>query len=404
MAVQPADPYETPEEKQARLLREAQANKAGAGGAVGGGLSGALGGAGTGATIGSVIPGLGTAIGAGLGAIAGGISGAVKGGADAKKTAVGAPQSNVLPSQAATAALSPMASKPGSIMDQTAAMTGPGQAMVGRVRPGQEQMVSPPQPPAMAGQQAPAPSAMAPARPQPVNGLLAALGKIPGAIGHGIEQNPTSAIGLASDIGNTIGDFAQNGSERRNAEQIDALKRKEATGEGLGGREKALLSAGLMNPVRESTTELANSLSGANGQVSPAQLASMRRDAGATIADASQRAAGQVEGADLDAAKANRAELEQRIATRSAGGEQNRANLGGRLGQALTEEGERAGAPPLDIMGPYGEPIKDTGQAQKVMTDLGIPPADIQWLLTQPPEVMQELFRGLQPQSPAMGG
>lgn len=179
---------------------------------------------------------------------------------------------------------------------------------------------------------------------------------------------------------------------RYNAEQLRKLKEQKAKGQlGLTGTEREQLASSMLQPVRTAATQqqsMSDATLAATGRTSGADLSRVRTETGRTLGAAAEEAGRTVAQANLDRARQQEAEIEQRLAFKA----QRQADLMEGASQVGSEIASAAGK--LAAYGGKGAP--STAKLEQRLGSYGWEQADAKYLAdltAKNPEAVQRAIQ-----------
>lgn len=172
-------------------------------------------------------------------------------------------------------------------------------------------------------------------------------------------------------------------------DELTGLRKQGALG--LTEQERQLSTRSQLDPVRALASAAQSqqaAIQAASGNTSGASLAALREQQQRQVGGAAQQAALNVEAADLEARRAQEAEIAQRQAVAEQRRQDRVNNIFSGISQAAGAAGAVAGAIPEvgRIAGIAGAPIRDTGVLEQRLSELGAGPAATQAILRIPPD------------------
>ena len=190
-----------------------------------------------------------------------------------------------------------------------------------------------------------------------------------------------AAGGVAAGIGaaQAITGGRKSEFDKRNEAELDRLLALQAQGRlGLTPQERAVREQQLVMPVQRAATEArqrSEAAQAAAGSLTGGDLSRLRTEATRAVGEGAQRAALEIERADIQKQQAQRAEMAQREAVAEQRRLDRRAAVYGGLAQAAGGVGQLAGAVPevLRAAGLAGAPIRDTMALKQELDALGVP-------------------------------
>jgi hypothetical protein len=174
-------------------------------------------------------------------------------------------------------------------------------------------------------------------------------------------------LGVAQGVGAMK---ANNDQAARNKMKLEQLLDRERRGElGLSGGESMLLDKQLNAPVAAQASQTrarGEQLLASSGGASGADLAQLRAEQSRTTADAAQRAALEIAGANQQAKAAQKNEIEQRGALDASLKRDDTDALWGSISEALGVAGAAAGSDPgtFKLAGMFGRNLSATDRAK----------------------------------------
>lgn len=180
----------------------------------------------------------------------------------------------------------------------------------------------------------------------------------------------SGGLGLAQSVASLI----PTAADKLNKERLKALQKLEEDGQlGLTDEERNKKDAALMAPVRAAATQAAEDnrrTQAATGITTGQSLATAQRVAGETQGRAAMGAKEYLDQLDTQKEEAQKNEIEQRTANKSARNAEKRQQFFSGLSQTAGEVGKLAGAPPeqTKMYGLFGGKVRDPQSALQVPT------------------------------------